>query len=105
MLAVEFQAVIVAGKIEIPEQIRNQFPGQIKVILFAEDNGKIDSDWPERNKRRWELIAKMARQGLSGQETQELAALQKQADEQLAQVGTRPVAELERLYAELSKEK
>ena len=46
----------------------------------------------------------MVRQGLTAEETQELAGLQQRADEQLAQEGPRPTEQLERLYAELSKE-
>ncbi len=46
----------------------------------------------------------MVREGLTAGETQELARLQERADKQLAQVGPRPVEQLERLYAELSQE-
>ena len=83
----------------------DQFQGEVNVILFTPGNGQTESDWPAQNKRRWELIARMARQGLTEQETQELATLQQLADEQLAKVGPRPVAELERLYAELSQQR
>jgi hypothetical protein len=104
MLAAEFQAKVIAGKIEIPEPFRAQFQGEVKVILFAEGGAREESIWPEQNRRRWELIAKMVRQGLTVEETRELANLQQRADAQLAQVGPRPVEQLERLYAELSQE-
>lgn len=104
MLAAEFQAQVIAGKIEIPETLRDQFQGEVSVILFADRGGRDESTWPEQNKRRWELIAKMVRQGLTAEQTQELALLQQRAGEQLAQVGPRPVEQLERLYAELSQE-
>jgi hypothetical protein len=102
MLAAEFQAKVIAGKIEIPEALRAQFQGDVKVILFAPEATGQDTAWPEQNQRRWQLIAKMVRQALSVEEAQELAALQQCADEQLAQVGPRPIDELERLYAELN---
>jgi hypothetical protein len=104
MLAAEFHATVSAGKIEIPEALRSQFQGEVNVILFAESGRPEEPAWPEQNRRRWELIAKMIRQGLTVEETQELAALQHRADEQMAQVGPRPVEELERLYAELRQE-
>jgi hypothetical protein len=104
MVAAEFHAKVSGGKIEIPETLRDQFQGEVNVILFAEGGAQAPSDWPEQNQRRWTLIAKMARQGLTAEETQELAALQQCADEHLAQLGPRPVEELERLYAELSQE-
>ncbi len=90
MLAAEFQAKVIAGKIEIPERFRAQFQGEVNVILFAEGAAREESVWPEQTRRRWELIAKMVRQGLTAEETQELAALQQRADEQLAQAGPRP---------------
>ncbi len=104
MLAAEFHAQVVAGKIEIPEPLRTQFQGEVNVILFAESGAREESGWSAQNKRRWELIAKMVRQGLTAEETQELAALQQCADQQLAQAGPRPIEQLERLYAELSRE-
>ena len=39
--------------------------------------------WPEQNRRRWELIARKVRQGLTAAEMQELALLQRHADEVL----------------------
>lgn len=104
MLAAEFQATIVAGKIEIPERFRAQFQGEVKVILFVEGGTGEESGWPVQNQRRWELIARMARQELTAEEREELTRLQQQADEQLGQAGPRPVEDLERLYAELSQE-
>lgn len=104
MLAAEFQAKVVGGKIEIPEPFRAHFQGDVNVILFTDGGAREQSDWPEQNRRRWELIARMARQGLTADETKELAILQQRADEQLKQAGSRPVEELERLYAELSQE-
>jgi hypothetical protein len=50
------------------------------------------------------LIAKQARQGLAEAEAEELAALQQRADEQLAEVGPRSFAQLERWYAELNQQ-
>jgi hypothetical protein len=104
MLAAEFQAKVVAGKIEIPEPFRAQFQGEVNVILFAAGGAREELVWPEQNRRCWELLAKMVRQGLTAEEAQELARLQLRADEQLAQVGPRTVEQLERLYAELSQE-
>ena len=104
MVAVEFQAKIIDGRIEIPRAIREQFAGEVKVILFAEGADHDRSTWPEQNRRRWELIAKKVRQGLTDAETTELAILQQYADERLAHVGPRPVEHLERLYAELSEQ-
>jgi hypothetical protein len=46
----------------------------------------------------------MVRQGLTADETHELGTLQQCADEQLAQLGPRPLGDLERLYAELNQE-
>jgi hypothetical protein len=104
MLAVEFQAKVIDGRIEIPQAIRERFSGEVNVILFADGADQDRSDWPVQNRRRWELIAKKTRQGLTAAETEELAALQAHADERLAQVGPRPVESLERLYAELSEQ-
>ena len=100
MVAVEFQAKIIDGRIEIPQAVRERFAGEVHVILFAADADHDRSAWPEQNRRRWELIAKKVRQGLTDAETQELATLQQRADERLAHVGPRPVEQLERLYAE-----
>jgi hypothetical protein len=97
MQAAEFQARIVDGKIEIPPSIRDRFQGQVSVILFTEG-----TDWPEKNQRRWALIAKKVRQGLTDTEAAELSALQCQADEQLNQIGPRPVEELELFYTQLT---
>lgn len=104
MWAVEFQAKIIDGRIEIPQAVREQFTGEVNVILFAEGADHDPAAWPEQNRRRWELIAKKVRQGLTDAETQELATLQQCANERLAQVGPRPVEQLERLYAELSEQ-
>jgi hypothetical protein len=104
MVAAEFQAKVVAGKIEVPEALQGQFHGEVNVILFANGAQGGESVWPEQNRRRWELIAKMVRQGLTVEETRELATLQNRADEQLAQVGPRPTEQLEKLYAELVQE-
>lgn len=104
MVAAEFQTRVVDGKIDIPATLRDQFQGEVNVILFAVGAARHKSAWPDQNRRRWELIAKRVRQGLTTAETQELAALQQRADEQLARAGRRPVEELERLYAELSQE-
>ena len=102
MFAVEFQAKVTDGKIEIPEALRQTFSGDVNVIVFTVDAGDV-STWPERNRRRWELIAKKARQELTTSETEELATLQQRADAELARVGTRPVEHLERLYAALTE--
>ena len=104
MVAVEFQAKIIDGRIEIPQAVREQFTGEVNVILFAEGVDHDQATWPEQNRRRWELIATKVRQGLTDAETQELRILQQHANERLAQVGSRPVEHLERLYAELSEE-
>jgi len=104
MLAVEFQAKIIDGRIEIPQAIRERFTGEVNVILFAEGADHDQSAWPEQNRRRWELIAKKVRQGLTEAESKELETLQQRANERLAQVGPRPVEQLERLYAELSEQ-
>jgi hypothetical protein len=102
MVAAEFQAKVIAGKIEIPETLRSQFQGEVNVIIFAENGLQDESVWPEENRRRWELIAKKVRQGLSDTERNELATLQHRADEHLAKVGPRPIEQLERLYGELT---
>ena len=104
MLTAEFQAKVIAGKIDVPESLCDQFQGQVNVILFTEDGMREKSGWPVQNRQRWDLIAKMHRQGLTAEETQELANLHQRADEQLAHTGPRPVEHLERLYAELSQE-
>jgi DNA-binding transcriptional regulator/RsmH inhibitor MraZ len=104
MVAAEFQAKIIDGRIEVPQDLREQFSGNVKVILFADGAQQDESAWPAQNRRRWELIARKVRQGLSAAEAQELAVLQRQADEQLTRLGPRPVEELERWYAELSQE-
>lgn len=103
MQAVEFQARVINGKIEVPEAFRDQFHGDVNVILFADGAPQDARSWPQQNRRRWELIAKKVRQGLTVQETAELAALQQLADEQLGAVGQRPVEELERLYEQLTQ--
>jgi hypothetical protein len=104
MVAVEFQTKIVDGRIEIPSALREQFQGDVNVILFAKGPEHDPVDWPVQNRYRWELIAKKVRQGLTEAEEQELARLQQRADEELARVGPRPTEELERLYAQLSQE-
>jgi hypothetical protein len=104
MVAAEFQAKIVDGRIEIPQALLKQFQGDVNVILFAKGKDQEKSAWPDQNRRRWELIAQKVRQGLTDAEQQELALLQQRADEQLAGVGPRPVAELERWYEQLSQE-
>jgi len=104
MLAAEFQGKVVAGKIEVPEALQDQFQGEVNVILFADGGRRGESVWPEQNRRRWELIAKMVRQGLTVEEAKELAALQNRAEDQLAQVGPRPTEQLDKLYAELNQE-
>ena len=65
---------------------------------------KETGTWPEQNRRRWELIARKVKEGLTEAEQKELALLQQRADEQLARVGARPFEELGSLYAELSPE-
>jgi hypothetical protein len=104
MLAVEFQAKIIDGRIEIPQAICEQFTGEVNVILFAEGADHDQAAWPQQNRRRWELIATKIRQGLTDTEEKELTTLQERANEQLAQVGPRPIEHLERLYAELSEQ-
>jgi hypothetical protein len=85
MLAVEFQATIIDGRIEIPQAVRERFSGEVNVILFATGADYDRSAWPEQNRRRWELIAKKVRQGPTDAETKELATLQQRADERLTQ--------------------
>jgi hypothetical protein len=104
MVAAEFQAKVVDGRIEIPETLRDQFQGDVNVILFVHGADQDNSTWPAQNRRRWDLIARKARQGLTEAEQQELARLQQRADEQLARVGPRPVEELEQWYAQLTQE-
>lgn len=104
MWVVEFQAKIIDSRIEIPPALREQLSGEVNVILFAEGREHDQTAWPEQNRNRWELIAKKARGGLTDVESKVLAALQQRADERLAQVGPRPVEQVERLYAELSKQ-
>ena len=48
-------------------------------------------------------LAAEARKRAFDAESEELARLQQRADEQLAQLGPRPMAELERLYDELTR--
>jgi hypothetical protein len=103
MVAVEFQAEMVDGKITVPEALREQFPGRLHVIVFAAGSEADPAQWPEQNRRRWELIAKKTRQSLTPDETEELAALQRAADERLAQLGPRPLEDLERWYADLTR--
>ena len=43
--------------------------------------------WPIQNRRRWELLPKKVRQGLTDAEAQDLARLQQRTDEELARVG------------------
>ena len=103
MVAVEFQAEVVDGKITLPRTVRDRFQGRLHIIIFAEAAAQDSSQWPAQNRRRWELIAKKARQSLTDAETEELTALQRIADDQLAQLGPRPVEPLERWYAELTQ--
>jgi hypothetical protein len=103
MVAAEFQAEVVDGKITIPQALRGRFPGRLHVILFAEGSEQDPLQWPEQNRRRWELLAKKARQPLTSAETEELSALQRVADERLAQLGPRPLEQLERWYTELTE--
>ena len=74
------------------------------MILFAAGPITDEAAWPEQNRRRWELIARKVRQGLTAAEMQELALLQRHADEVLPSVGPPPVEELERWYSQLSRE-
>jgi DNA-binding transcriptional regulator/RsmH inhibitor MraZ len=104
MVAAEFQTKVVKGRIEIPPALRDQFQGEVSVILFAEGADQDESAWPKENRRRWELIARQVRHGLTDAEQQELATLQQRADQQLAGVGPRPVEDLERWYEQLSQE-
>lgn len=103
-LAVEFQAKIIDGRIDLPQAVRERFAGEVHVILFAEGTDHDRSVWPKQNRRRWELIAKQVRQGLMDVATEELATLQQRANERLAQMGPRPIEQLKRLYAELSQQ-
>jgi hypothetical protein len=103
MTAVEFQAEVVDGKIVVPEALREGMVGRLHVILFAAGAEEDTAQWPEQNRRRWELIAQKARQPLTAAEIEELAALQRAADERLAKVGPRPVDQLERWYAEMTQ--
>jgi hypothetical protein len=103
MVAAEFQADVVDGTIAIPEALRSRLPGRLKVIVFAEGAEQDPAQWPEQNRRRWELLAKKARQSLTAAECEELSALQRAADEHLAQLGPRPLEHLERWYAELTE--
>jgi hypothetical protein len=102
MIAVEFEAEVTDGIIEIPEPHRDQIHGAVRVILLA--GTPAGEDWARRNQRRWQLIAKKATQGLTDDEAVELAALQAAADHELAQVGPRPIEDLEKLYANLSRQ-
>jgi hypothetical protein len=104
MQSVEFTAKVINGSIELPAALRERFHGEVNVIVFAEDSAQHPATWPEQNRRRWELIAKKARQQLTDAEAGELATLQRCADEHLGQVGPRPVEELEQLYAQLTQE-
>jgi len=104
MLAVEFEAKVIDGKIEIPEAVRERVSGDVSVILFSQGADQQRSVWPEHNRRRWELIAKKTRQELTREESDELATLQQRADDRLAEVGPRPVDQLERLYTELTEQ-
>jgi hypothetical protein len=104
MLTAEFQAKVVAGRIEIPAALRDQFQGDVNVILFAKGADQDPSAWPSQNRRRWELIANKVRQGLTDAELQELTLLQQRVDEQLTSVGARPNAKLERWYAQFSQD-
>jgi hypothetical protein len=104
MVAAEFHAQIVNGRIEVPEALRDQFQGNVNVILFVEGADENPSAWPVQNRRRWRLIAKRVKMGLTDAEQRDLDALQQLADQHLAQVGPRPVDELERWYAQLSQE-
>lgn len=104
MLAVEFAAKVIDGKIEIPEAVRERVSGEVSVILFSQGADQERSVWPEQNRRRWELIAKKTKEELTGEEADELATLQQRADDQLAEIGPRPVEHLKRLYAELTEQ-
>lgn len=102
MSAVEFQARIVGGKIEIPSSLLGQFEGAVNVILFTADDQ--EATWPEANRRRWQLITKAARFGLTAEEAAELSSLQWRADKNLKKLGDRPMDELESLYVKLTQE-
>jgi len=104
MSAVEFQTSVVDGQIQLPDAVRDRFQGVVNVIVYDGDEANGPSAWPVQNRRRWELIAQKARQGLGRAEEQELAELQERADDRLAQVGPRPTDDLEQLYAGLTQD-
>lgn len=104
MIAAEFQANITDGTIQIPLSHRDRFQGDVCVILLADAHVSGDDPWPEQNARRWQLISQATRRRLSQPEQGELDSLNRLADQRLDQVGPRPIAELEKLYAELNGE-
>jgi hypothetical protein len=103
MNPVEFDAVVSNGMIEIPDRYREHLHGTVRVVVLGAGQMSHDS-WPVNNKRRWELIEKKLEGPLSDREAHELARLQQLAEAELADVGPRPLVELERLEAELSKQ-
>lgn len=44
MQAIEFQTYITDGVIEVPEEHRERFKQNVKVILLVEDDGSAESD-------------------------------------------------------------
>jgi hypothetical protein len=104
MQAVEFQTKIVDGRIELPDSLQNRFQGEVRVIIFPGGSENDSSTWPEQNRRRWELIVKKVREGLSTAETEELDELQQVVDAKLAQIGPRPIEELQRMYDQLTQQ-
>lgn len=103
MAAVEFEAKLVDGKIEVPATVQSRFTGSVGVILFDGDERTLES-WPVQNRRRWELIMKQARSSLTALESAELVVLHNEADTQLDRVGKRSMPDIERMYAELEQD-
>ena len=70
------------------------------------DSGAAEdpSSWPARNRRRWLLVVKHLREGLTEFEAAELAALEQEAERVLQDVGPLPIEELENLYSQLSQQ-
>jgi len=102
MAAIEFVATVVDGSIPIPESHREQFQGEVRVLVVANGDESLDS-WPQRNRRRWNLIVKRATQTLSPCEVEELSSLEKELGERLQQVGEYPTKQFEELCAELAR--
>lgn len=100
MFAVEFEANIRDGVIEVPKAHRGRITGPVHVKLLSADDAVGDA-WQIQNRRRWELIEKRLNSELTPTEAIELKSLQREAESELSRVGPRPLTRLEEMESQL----